>query len=88
MHGVTARELHAEHHHPEQLPALEAAIQTNTRREPVAATLAAHEHHDQNIRQAVEALHHDSAASSGDPVSRGRTIRPVIPVEEAEQWDS
>ncbi|MFZ2050407.1 MAG: hypothetical protein WAU69_05685 [Solirubrobacteraceae bacterium] len=88
VHGITARELHAEHHHPEQLPALEAAIQTTTRREPIAQTLATHEHHDQNIRQAVEALHHSSAAPSGDPVSRGRTIRPVIPVEEAEQWDS
>ena len=64
MHGVTARELHAEHHHPEQLPALEAAIQSTTRREPITATLATHEQHDQNIRQAVEALH--SAGSSAE----------------------
>jgi hypothetical protein len=81
VHGVTARELHSEHHHPEQLPALEAAIQSTTRREPIAATLAAHEHHDQNIRRAVEALHR-GGTTERDPVSRGRTIRPAVPAEQ------
>ncbi len=76
VHGVTARELHAEHHHPEQLPALEAAIQATTRREPIAATLATHEHHDQNIRHAIEKLH-SSQADESDPVSHGRTIQPA-----------
>jgi hypothetical protein len=56
VHGLTARELHAEHHHPEQLPALEAAIQTTTRRGSIKATLATHEQHDQRIRQALETL--------------------------------
>jgi hypothetical protein len=88
VHGVTARELHAEHHHPEQLPALEAAIQTTTRRESIAATLATHEHHDQNIRQAVEALHRDRSTGA-DSVSRGRTIHAQAGSdEEDERWDS
>ncbi len=86
VHGITARELHAEHHNPEQLPALEAAIQATTRREPIAATLATHEHHDQNIRQAVEALH--SSQTNTDPVSHGRTIQPGIPDEEDAECDS
>ncbi len=84
VHGVTARELHAEHHHHEQLPALEAAIQATTRRESIAQALAAHESHDQRVRQAVEAL--CGAAQAGrDPISRGRTIRPANPlVQETE----
>jgi hypothetical protein len=88
VHGVTARELHPEHHHPEQLPALEAAIQETTRRESIAATLATHEHHDQRIRRAVEALHSGGSAARNDPVSHGRTIRPASPPEEDERWDS
>jgi hypothetical protein len=76
VHGITARELHAEHHHPDQMPALEAAIQNTTRRQPIAETLAAHEDHDQNIRQAVEALPGKDHTSKRDPISRGRTIRP------------
>jgi hypothetical protein len=92
VHGLTARELHAEHHHPEQLPDLEAAIQTTTRRQSIAATLATHEHHDQNIREAVEALNKSSQLSGGlqsDPVSRGRTIHaPLALDEEDEEWDS
>ena len=73
VHGVTARELHAEHYHPEQLPALEAAIQTTTRREPIAATLAKHEHHDQNIRQAVEELHGSQATKATPSHKDGRS---------------
>jgi hypothetical protein len=79
VHGVTARELHAQHHHPEQLPALEAAIQNTTRRESIAQTLATHEQHDQNIRQAVEALASDEQPIGGpqtDASSSGRTIQP------------
>jgi hypothetical protein len=84
VHGVTARELHSEHHHPEQLPALEAAIQKTTRRQPIASTLATNEHHDQNIRRAVEALH-GASTTERDPVSHGRTIRPAVPAEEPER---
>jgi hypothetical protein len=77
VYGVTARELHPEHYHPEQLPALEAAIQTTTRREPIAQTLATHEQHDQNIRRAVEALARVDQPIGGPErgaVSSGRTI--------------
>jgi hypothetical protein len=77
VHGVTARELHAEHHHPDQLPALEAAIQTTTRRESIAQALATHEDHDQNIRQAVEALARGEEPTGGPEIGRvssGRTI--------------
>jgi hypothetical protein len=92
VHGVTARELHAQHHHPNQLPELETAIQTTTRRASIAATLAAHEHHDQNIREAVEVLNKSRQLSGGqesDQVSRGRTIHaPLAPDEEDQEWDS
>jgi hypothetical protein len=80
VHGVTARELHAEHHHPEQLPALEAAIQSTTRRESIAQTLAAHEQHGANIRQAVEALAKGEQPIDGpqdDAGSPSRTIQPT-----------
>lgn len=91
VHGVTARELHAEHHHPEQLPALEAAIAGRTPREPMAQTLATHEQHDENIRQAVETLRKRRLTGSGEPSatrrSHGRTIRTAIPTQEAEQWE-
>lgn len=87
VHGLPARELHAEHHHPEQLHALEAAIQTTTRRESIAQTLATHEQHDQRVRQAVEVLH-SVQASSADPVSRGRTIHAPAGLEEDEEWDT
>jgi hypothetical protein len=92
VHGLTARELHAAHHHPEQLPALEAAIQTTTRRESIAETLATHEQHDQNIRQAVETLCKQRLTSGGGPSERrrshGRTIRTTMPAQEAKQWES
>jgi hypothetical protein len=80
IHGVTALELHAAHYHPEQLPALQAAIEQTTRPGSIAATLATHEHHDQHIREAVEALTKNSTADR-DPVSRGRTIQPATQIE-------
>lgn len=73
VHGLTARELHKAHHHPEQLPALRAAIQ-RTRPQSIKQTLAAHEQHDQNIREAVEKLNATRAADGG-PVPQGRTIQ-------------
>jgi hypothetical protein len=89
VHGVTARELHAAHHHPKQLPALEAAIAKTTRREPIAQTLATHEQHDQNIRQAVEALRKRRLTNGRQPSERrrshGRTIRTTIPPHEVER---
>jgi hypothetical protein len=79
VHGLTARELHAAHHHPDQLPELETAIHATTRPESIAQTLAAHEHHDQNIRQAVEKLaRHEQpigGPQNGGP-SSGRRIHP------------
>jgi hypothetical protein len=87
VHGVTARELHAAHHHPEQLEALEAAIQTTTRRESITHALAAHEDHDQRVREAVEALNSNQATGAG-PVSHGRTIHASIALEEDKGWDS
>lgn len=81
VRGVTARELHAEHYHPEQLPALEAAIRQATRRESIAQALATHEQHDQNIRQAVEALLTNSQPTDGaenTTISSGRTIYAAI----------
>jgi hypothetical protein len=81
VHGLTARELHGEHHHPEQLPALQAAIQSTTRREPTT-TLAAREEHDHKIRQAIETLKANRQAR--DPISHGRTIRPATPPQETD----
>jgi hypothetical protein len=86
VHGITARELHAEHHHPERLEDFEAAIAKTTRREPVAQTLATHAQHDRNIRQAVEALRRPS--SGGQNASRGRTIHASIGSEDDERWDA
>ena len=85
VHGVTARELHAKHHHPEQLPALEAAIRQTTRRKSITQTLATHEQHDQNIRQAVEALQTNSQPTDGPDnttISSGRTIHAAIATPE------
>jgi len=76
VHGLTARELHAEHHHPEQLPALEAAIQATTHRESIKATLATHEHHGQNIRQAVEAMRRDRLTGGRPEDERRRSHGP------------
>jgi hypothetical protein len=79
VHGLTARELHAQHHHPDQLPALEAAIQTTTRRESITQALATHEQHDQNIRQAVETLTRNAQPTGGPDStseSSGRTLLP------------
>jgi hypothetical protein len=78
VHGITARELDAQHHHPDQLPALETAIQNATRPVSIAQTLATHEQHDQNIRQAVEALTSNEPPIDGpqdDAGSPGRTIQ-------------
>jgi hypothetical protein len=79
VHGLTARELHAAHHHPEQLGALEAAIQTTTRRESIAQTLATHEQHDQNIREAVETLTRSAQPTSGPGSSSGSSGRTLLP---------
>jgi hypothetical protein len=79
VHGLTARELHAAHHHPEQLGALEAAIQTTTRRESIAQTLATHEQHDQNIRQAVETLTRSAQPTGGPGSGSGSSGRTLLP---------
>jgi hypothetical protein len=83
VHGITARELHAEHHHPERLSQLNAAIQKTAPPQPIATALAAHEKHDEKIRQAVEALQRNHAAKH-DPVSHGRTIHLAAPAEDTD----
>jgi hypothetical protein len=49
MSGVAADELHADAHRPDELPALDAAIQRTARRRPIAEVLDALDHHDERI---------------------------------------
>src|SRR2546421_580275 len=41
VHGIAARELHADHHHPDRVPTLQAAIDRTARRRPITSALAA-----------------------------------------------
>jgi len=85
VHGVTARDLHGEHHHPEQLPALEAAIEQRTSSQPITDALATHEQHDQNIREAVEKLRSTASRSEHDSGSQGRTLDVGLPMAEVDR---
>lgn len=49
VRGVPARELHADAHHPERVAQLDATIDRTTSRQPIDATLAALDGHDQRI---------------------------------------
>jgi hypothetical protein len=49
VNGVTARELHAAHHHPERVPELEATIDRVAGRAPVEQALSALDAHDARI---------------------------------------
>jgi hypothetical protein len=49
VHGVPADELFADDHHPDQLVALDEAIDRNTERRPITETLDALADHDRNI---------------------------------------
>lgn len=84
VHGLTARDLHGEHHHPDQLPDLQAAIQKTTPRQPIAQTLAEHTDHEQNIRNAIEARRTQIHEGEGEPVSHGLTIQPLDTAQESE----
>lgn len=53
VHGVRARDLHADAHHPDRVGALERAIDATTARRPVDAVLAGLDQHDDRILQAL-----------------------------------
>jgi len=82
VRGLTARDLHADHHHPDQLPDLQAAIEKTTPRQPIAQTLAEHADHEQNIHNAIETSHTQTREGEADTVSHGLTIQPLSPTEE------
>jgi hypothetical protein len=50
VHGIPAAELHAEHRHPDQLDALDAAIDETAGRQPVQERLAVVDDHASRIR--------------------------------------
>jgi hypothetical protein len=79
VHGLTTRELHGEHHHPEQVADLDALIQHTTQGDTSTVDGQAHE---QNIRQAIEAAHSGRAREA---VSRGHTIQPAS--GEEDEWE-
>jgi hypothetical protein len=74
VQGMTARELHGEHYHPEQLPDLQDAIAQTASPLSVSERLAAFEEHDQRILQAVQELLARRAAKPGETRSQGRSI--------------
>lgn len=82
VHGVRAQELHAEHHHPDQVAELEQAITTHAGRQPVAETLTALDSHDERIRRHLEDRSSGSAKASDRQEARpaddggGRRLRP------------
>ena len=77
---------------PRAAPRPRSSDPATTRRESIAATLATHEHHDQNIRQAVEALNKSRQLSGGLGASpfraAGRSTRRSALDEEDQEWDS
>ena len=86
VHGLTARDLHRDHHHPEQLPALQAAIGQRTSSQPITDALATHERHDQNIREAVEKkLRSAKARSEHDGGTGGVTLDLGPPLAEVDR---
>jgi hypothetical protein len=54
VHGIPARDLHATHHHPDQLGELEAAIDRTAGRRPITEALAYLDAHDERIRRWLE----------------------------------
>lgn len=82
IHGITARDLHGQHHHPDRLPDLQAAIQKTTPRQPISQTLTEHADHEQNIRAAIETRHAQTPQGKADTLSHGLTIKPLTPTEE------
>ena len=76
VHGVPARELHADHHHPEAIPALQTAIEQTAGCQPIADLLAAVDGHDQRI---LDWLKTQSDEQPGGP----HVIRPAQPTGHA-----
>ena len=76
VHGVPARELHADHHHPEAIPALQTAIEQTAGCQPIADLLAAVDGHDQRI---LDWLQTQSDQQPGGP----HVIRPAQPTGHA-----
>jgi hypothetical protein len=74
VRGMTARELHGEHYHPEQIGELRAATQRTSAMQPVSERLAALEKHDERIRDAVQELLASRATKTGGVRSQGRSI--------------
>ena len=67
VRGVPARELHAEHRHPDRVEALERALDADGGRQPVAATLSALDGHDERIRATLEAIDPPATDGGGSP---------------------
>ena len=76
VHGVPARELHADHHHPEAIPALQTAIEQTAGCQPIADLLAAVDGHDERI---LRWLQSQSSERPGGP----HVIRPAQPTGHA-----
>jgi hypothetical protein len=70
VHGLPARELHADHHHPEAIPALQTAIEETAGCQPIAHLLAAVDGHDERI---LDRLKTQSDQQPGGP----HVIRPA-----------
>jgi len=78
IHGVRARELHAAHHHPEQLPALQDAIDATAHRQPIGGTLELVDRHDKQIagwlEQHTPDRTHPGANGQDDRASGGARV--------------
>lgn len=83
VHGVPADELHADAHYPDQIPALEQAIDNNIGRQPVADTLDALAEHDRNIinylRRSRDDGRDDGRAPAKAPTTGGHGQRTIGP---------
>jgi hypothetical protein len=88
VRGVLARELHAEHRHPDALGELEAAIDQAAARRPVAEVVAALDGHDERLRERLAARPPSDGEQAGDEgegrgAQRLRTV--AVPERRAEE---
>jgi hypothetical protein len=79
VHGVPADELHADAHHPDQLDALEEAIDHNIARRPVSETLDALAEHDRNIIGYLRGSRDSGRPPGGTPTAGGHGERTIGP---------